>query len=67
MPPTFGYKHGARSLVVMPILSGTLIIIRGPRALWLISLGKATISLKQLGPMRLGLWVLQVEKDGHAR
>jgi len=37
------------------------------RVLWLISLGKATISLKQLGPMRLGLWVLQVEKDGHAR
>ena len=67
MPLTFGYKHGARSLDVMPILFGALITTRGLRAPWLTRPGKATISLKQLGPVSLGLWVLQVEKDGHAR
>jgi len=67
MPPTFGYKHGARSLVVMPILFGTLTTTRGRRVPSLIRPGKAIISLRQLGPIRRGLWVLQVEKDGHAR
>ena len=67
MPLTFGYKHGVRSRVVMQILYGTLITTGGLKAPWLIRLGKATISLKQLGPVSLGLWVLQVEKDGHAR